>query len=98
MRYGLFPVSVNVRDHVVDVAFGDASVASAFVSPVCHVTPSAASHRFVLRSWISTWTRRTPVVAVAVPVMLNGTPLCTTRPANGVVMVVSIGPGAGMLL
>ena len=40
-KYAEVPVSVRVSDQVVDVAFGVARVASALVSWVCQVTPSA---------------------------------------------------------
>ena len=53
----------------------------------------------VLRSWISTWTRRTcPPVAVARPWMVNWMPDWTTRPSIGVVMVVSTPVAAGAVL
>ena len=62
---------------------------------------SMSSWRYclVLRSWISTWTRRTRLVpAVAWPWITNWTPEATTRPSIGLTMVVSIGEGAGLEL
>jgi hypothetical protein len=52
----------------------------------------------VLRSWISTWTRRTRPGAVACPSITNWTPEATTRPSIGLTMVVSMGEGAGLVL
>ena len=58
------------------------------------VVRSSWRYCLVLRSWISTWTRRTrPPVAVACPSITNCTPDATTRPSIGLTMVVSIGRG-----
>ena len=52
----------------------------------------------MLRSWISTCTRRTRPGAVAWPSITNWTPEATTRPSSGLTTVVSIGEGAGLEL
>jgi hypothetical protein len=62
------------------------------------VTRLSWRYCLVLRSWISTWTRRTWPGAVACPSITNCTPEATTRPSIGLTTVVSMGEGAGLEL
>jgi hypothetical protein len=89
---------VTGSDQAVEDALAVASDAWTLLTPP-QVTRSSWRYCLVLRSWISTWTRRTcPVPAVAWPWITNWTPDWTTRPSIGLVMVVSIGEGAGLEL
>ena len=63
-----------------------------------HEAMSSCRYWLVLRSWISTWTRRTCPGAVARPSITNWTPDSSTRPSMGLTMVVSTGVGAGTVL
>ena len=91
------PVTVTGSDQAVAVALALATDASRLLAAP-QVTRSSWRYRLVLRSWISTWTRRTRPGAVAHPSITNWTPAWTTRPSIGLVMVVSIADGAGLVL
>ena len=93
------PVMATGSDQAVEAALGEASEVRMVLAPP-QVVRSSWRYCLVLRSWISSWTRRTccPVPAVAWPWITNCTPEATTRPSIGVVMVVSIAEGAGLEL
>jgi hypothetical protein len=93
------PVMVTGSDQAVEAALGEASeVRMVLAAP--QVARLSWRYCLVLRSWTSSWTRRTccPVPAVAWPWITNWTPDWTTRPSIGLTMVVSIAEGAGLEL
>ncbi len=95
--YLRLPANWSWSDQSVVAAPGEASVALiVFEAP--HVTRSSWSQRREPRSWISSWTRLTPPVAVAVPWIWNGTPDSSTRPSIGLVIVERLVFCAGTVL
>ena len=83
---------------MVDVAPGEARLALIVFDALPHVVRLSWRYCSVSRSRTSSWTRWTPLVAVAVPSTVNGTSDGSTRPSIGLVIAVSLGSVAGMLL
>ena len=94
-----FAEIVNGNDHAVDVAPGAARFALIELTDVDHVTRSSWSHCCGDPRWIiSSWTRWTPLVAVAVPSTTNSTSACSTRPSIGFTILDSLASGPGSVL